>query len=217
MKHWLLGDEMGKLAFFEQYREPLAGRSVKSDPLDQQLIDISAVAIHRDTAAFERLFRAFVPMIRAFNLKAYPGASLMADEVAQEVMIKVWEKAHTYRPEMAALTTWLFTLSRNARVDYLRRNGKHVSLIDPEPIWDQLEDDSADQFQKARQREFEKQVAEGLAKLPNDQRQVLSQVYLEGLTHQEVSEKFNIPLGTVKSRVRLALKSLSIVAKGSSI
>lgn len=187
-----------------------------SDALDQQLIDIAAMAKNRDKAAFERLFRAFVPMIRAFSLKAYPGASLMADEVAQEVMIKVWEKAHTYRPDMAALSTWLFTLSRNARVDYLRRNGKHVSLIDPEPIWAQLEDETADQFQIAQQREFEKQVKDGLSHLPNEQRQVLSQVYLEGMTHQEVSEKFNIPLGTVKSRVRLALKSLSIVVKGSS-
>lgn len=213
----ILGDVMGRLIAIDRHSRRTTGSNVDTDVIDQQLVDIAAVAINRDRVAFERLFRAFVPMIRAFSLKAYPGASLMADEVAQEVMIKVWEKAHTYRPEVAALSTWLFTLARNARIDYLRRNGKHVSLIDPEPIWAQLEDETADLFRIEQQRGFEEQVKSGLSLLPNDQRQVLSQVYLEGMTQQEVSDKFGIPLGTVKSRVRLALKALSIAVKGSPL
>lgn len=213
----ILGDVMARLIPINRHNSRPTGHNVDNDVLDQQLIDIASVANNRDKRAFERLFRAFVPMIRAFSLKAYPGASLMADEVAQEVMIKVWDKAHTYRPEVAALSTWLFTLARNARIDYLRRNGKHVSLIDPEPIWAQLEDETADLFQIEQQRGFEEQVKNALSLLPNEQRQVLSQVYLEGMTQQEVSDKFGIPLGTVKSRVRLALKSLSIEVKGSPL
>ena len=189
-------------------------RQLLSDPaVDQHDQDIIAVAVNRDRLAFARLFREFLPLVRAYCLKAYPGANSMADEVAQEVMIKVWEKAHTYKPEASALTTWLYTLTRNARIDYLRKNGRHISNIDPEPIWDTLEDEGANPFQLAQQRQFEQQIKDGLALLPAEQRQVLAKVYLEGATHQEVSETLNIPLGTVKSRVRLALKSLSIVVK----
>ena len=190
-----------------------AGLDVSAQTLNQHVQDIVAVGIHRDREAFARLFREFLPLIRAYSLKAYPGANSMADEVAQEVMIKVWEKAHTYKPEASAISTWLYTLTRNARIDYLRKNNRHNSTIDPEPIWEILEDQSPDPFQLAQQNQFEGQVKAGLMTLPAEQRQVLAKVYLEGCTHQEVSEMLNLPLGTVKSRVRLALKSLSIVVK----
>lgn len=179
---------------------------------DQQRLasDLLAVAQQRDKFAFERLFDHYVPMLRAFSLAAQPGASLLADEIAQEVMIKIWNKAHLYNPEVASVTTWVFTLARNARIDYFRKNGRYQSDIDPETVWAELVDEHADPFQSAIQRRSEELIARELIALPAEQQQVLHKVYLEGKSHSEAAEELRLPLGTVKSRVRLALKKLAI-------
>jgi len=176
----------------------------------QYLNDIQAVAEHRDRQAFERLFDHFAPLIRSFSLAAHPGASLLAEEVAQEVMIKIWNKAHTFNPSVASVNTWVFTLARNARIDYLRKNSRHESDVDPETVWATLEDESTDPFKAAQQKRAEKEISEQLADLPADQQTALHMVYLEGKTHKEVAEELRLPLGTVKSRVRLALRKLAI-------
>ncbi|MFT3931909.1 MAG: sigma-70 family RNA polymerase sigma factor [Spongiibacteraceae bacterium] len=186
--------------------------TTQKDP--QQLVsDLLAVAQQRSKPAFERLFDHFVPMLRAFSLAAQPGASLFADEIAQEVMIKIWNKAHLYNPEVASVSTWVFTLARNARIDYFRKNGRFQSDIDPETIWSELVDEHADPFQSALQRRSEELISRELAALPAEQQQVLHKVYMEGKSHTEAAEELNLPLGTVKSRVRLALKKLAISIK----
>lgn len=188
---------------------------VQARTIEQQRLidDMRAVACERDRAAFERLFDHFVPQLRAFSLAAQPGASLLADEIAQEVMIKVWNKAHTYNPEFASVGTWIFTLARNARIDYFRKNGRYESDIDPADLWLDVEDEQVDPFQIAQQKRSEEIIARELAELPGEQRQVLQKVYMEGKTHSEVAEELQLPLGTVKSRVRLALKKLAISIK----
>ena len=172
--------------------------------------DMQAVGENRDRRAFERLFDHFVPMLRAFTLSAQPGASLLADEVAQEVMIKVWHKAHIYNPAVASVNTWIFTLARNARIDYLRKNSRHQSDIDPTNLWDTIVDEGPDPFQAAQQKRNESLISKELAQLPDEQQLALHKVYMEGKTHQEVAQELSLPLGTVKSRVRLALRKLSI-------
>jgi len=172
--------------------------------------DMAAVAEHRDKQAFERLFDLYYPKIKAFVLSGQPGAALLAEEVAQEVMIKIWNKAHTYNPNAAAVSTWIFTLARNARIDYLRKNGRHMSGIDPTFFFNDIADENADPFIQAQQQRSEEEIRRCLALLPRDQMQVLTRVYLDGKTHQEVSTVLNLPLGTVKSRIRLALKKLSV-------
>ncbi len=179
----------------------------------EHLADITAVAKQQDREAFGRLFDHFAPRVRAFSLKAMPGANLMADEVAQDVMLKVWQKAHTYNPDAAALSTWIFTLARNARVDYLRKHGRHQSDIDPDFIFDQLEDEHADPFNSAQAKNSEQLIREGLKELSTDQTQVIAKIYLEGKSHQETSDELGLPLGTVKSRVRLALQRLAVIIK----
>ncbi len=169
-----------------------------------------AVAENRDKRAFEKLFNHFVPLLRSFSLAAQPGASLLADEVAQEVMIKVWQKAHTYNSEMANVTTWVFTLARNSRIDYLRKNSRHESDIDTSNIWEDLVDEHTDPFQAAQQKRSEELISKELKELPCDQQNALKKVYIEGKTHKQVAEELRLPLGTVKSRVRLALRKLAI-------
>lgn len=180
----------------------------------QSLIsDLMAVAEHQDQVAFSRLFDHFVPLIQSFIRAKQPGASTVASEVAQEVMIKVWQKAHTYKPELASPMTWVYTLARNARIDYLRKNGRHESNIDPEYVWETMESDDDGPFQAAQKQKAKQQVHDNLQHLSADQRQVIYKVYMEGKTHDQVAIDLQIPLGTVKSRIRLALKRLAVVIK----
>jgi RNA polymerase sigma factor (sigma-70 family) len=171
------------------------------------------VADARDKQSFEYLFDHFAPLLRSYSFAREPGAALLADELAQEVMIKVWNKAHTYKPAMAAVSTWIFTLARNCRIDYLRKNGRFSTDIDPTEIFNNMEDEGPDPFQLAQQQRAETSIHEGLKQLPIEQAQVLAKVYLEGKSHQETSDELQLPLGTVKSRVRLALQKLELLLK----
>lgn len=177
------------------------------------LDDMERVALQRCTQSLERLFDHYAPRIRAFCLSAQPGSNLMADDIAQEVMIRIWNKAHLYNPSSASLNTWVFTIARNARIDYMRKNGRYQSDIDPESFWNELVDESADPFREAQQKRDQERIREGLNTLPSDQQQVLTKVYLEGKSHSETSIELGLPLGTVKSRVRLALNKLSVIIK----
>ncbi|MBR7888871.1 sigma-70 family RNA polymerase sigma factor [Marinomonas sp. A79] len=188
-------------------------RATKLQPDEQRVADMFAIAEHRDQAALGRLFDHYVPKVRSFCLAAQPGSNLMADDIAQEVMIRIWNKAHTYKPESASLNTWVFTLARNARIDYLRKNSRHQSDIDPEYLWQHVVDENADPFKDALQKRDKERIEHGLSKLPQDQKQVLAKVYLEGKTHKEAAEELSLPLGTIKSRVRLALHKLTIYVK----
>ncbi|CUB06196.1 sigma-70 family RNA polymerase sigma factor [Marinomonas fungiae] len=188
--------------------------TVSETTTDTSLLDaMTKVANARDTRALTHLFDHYAPRIRAFCLAAQPGANLMADDIAQEVMIRIWNKAHLYNPATASLNTWIFTIARNARIDYMRKNGRYQSDIDPEEFWSEMADENADPFREAQQQRDEERIREGLRQLPNEQQQVLSKVYLEGKSHSEASEELGLPLGTVKSRIRLALSKLSVIIK----
>ena len=185
-----------------------------STELTAQLRDcIARVANQRDKAAFSILFDHYAPLIRAYSLAREPGADLVADELAQEVMIRVWLKAGTYNSQLANTNTWIFTLARNCRIDYLRRNGRFVSEIDPTEIFNDMEDESPSPFQLAHQTRLEENIRAGLEKLPREQSEILIKVYLEGKSHQQTSEELKLPLGTVKSRVRLAIKKLKVLVE----
>lgn len=172
-----------------------------------------SVARDRDKQAFAQLFEHYVPLLRSYSLAREPGADLLADELAQEVMLKIWTKAHTYKPEISNVNTWVYTLARNCRIDYLRRNGRFSTEIDPTEIFESIEDEGPDPFMLAQQQRLETTVQESLMQLPPEQAQVLRKVYVEGKSHTEASEDLGLPLGTVKSRVRLALKKLEVMVR----
>jgi RNA polymerase sigma-70 factor (ECF subfamily) len=188
------------------------GQNKSSSELTAQLRDcIARVANQRDKAAFAILFDHYAPLIRAYSLAREPGAELVADELTQEVMIRVWLKAGSYNSQLANINTWIFTLARNCRIDYLRRNGRFVSEIDPTEIFNDIEDESPSPFQLVHQTRLEDNIRTGLEKLPREQSDILIKVYLEGKSHQQTSEELKLPLGTVKSRVRLAIKKLKVL------
>ncbi len=165
---------------------------------------MNRVADHQDRAAFAGLFAFFAPRVKAYVLRLGAG-SAQAEELAQEVMITVWRKAHLFDRKQASVSTWIFRIARNRRIDVLRRqtdadiNPDEPSL-QPEPF------EAADDRLTVAERED--QVRAALAALPDEQRDLLRQAFYEGLSHRDIAERSGLPLGTVKSRIRLAFAKM---------
>jgi RNA polymerase sigma-70 factor (ECF subfamily) len=189
----------------------MAYKRSSEDKLTALKACLTRVAEDRDRAAFAELFNHYAPLIRSYSLAREPGADLVADELVQEVLSRVWLKADKYNERLANLNTWIFTLARNCRIDYLRRNSRYVTEIDPTDIFNDIEDEGPGPFQQVQQTRAEESIHRGLKQLPQEQAEILSKVYLEGKTHQQTSVELKLPLGTVKSRVRLALKKLEVL------
>ena len=189
----------------------MAHKQSSEDKLTALKACLTRVAENRDRGAFAELFNHYAPLIRAYSLAREPGANLVADELVQEVLSRVWLKADKYNERLANLNTWIFTLARNCRIDYLRRNSRYVTEIDPTDIFNDIEDEGPGPFQQVQQTRAEESIHMGLKQLPQEQAEILSKVYLEGKTHQQTSDELKLPLGTVKSRVRLALKKLEVL------
>lgn len=167
---------------------------------------ISRIANQRDKQAFETFFDHFASKVKAYGLSQRADTNISADELVQEVMLKVWQKAHTYNKELSSVTTWLYTLTRNCWIDQCRRTRTNISLsIDD--LWYE-EEAEPDPFHAIYRQRREQRVRAGLRELPQEQCQVLSQIYLQGKTQQETASILGIPLGTVKSRIRLAIDKL---------
>lgn len=157
---------------------------------------------HQDRQAFAELFRHFAPRVKAFLLKS--GAEMtLAEECAQEVMATLWTKAHLFDPSRANVSTWVFTIARNKKIDALRRQRR------PEPedlAWGpEAEPDQADVMSI---REESDQLAKAVAELPEKQRELIERAYFGDLSHSEIADETGLPLGTIKSRIRLALEKL---------
>ena len=169
---------------------------------------LALIAQHQDRAAFTRLFRHFAPLMKAFALSGSTLSANHADELVQEVMLKVWQKAGAFDPQKAAASTWIYTIARNCRTDLFRRLQKFDTPLSAEDVSDAQ--DSEDAFVLLHQKRSRDRVRALIRELPGDQAQILAKVYMEGKSHSEVSGELDIPLGTVKSRVRLALQKLQI-------
>ena len=156
----------------------------------------------RDEAAFVEVFRHFAPRVKAFLMRG--GAdSALAEECVQEVMATVWHKAALFDPSRASVATWIFTIARNKKIDVLRRTRRP----EPEdlPWGPEAEPDQDDIL--GLQQESE-QLGAAIAALPVKQRDLIEKAYFGDLTHTEIAEQTGLPLGTIKSRIRLALDRL---------
>jgi RNA polymerase sigma-70 factor (ECF subfamily) len=156
----------------------------------------------QDRAAFAQLFRHFAPRVKGFLMKSGAGAAL-AEECAQDVMAVLWQKAHLFDPARASVATWVFTIARNKRIDALRRDRRaEPEELDwgPEPEPDQAEVMEA-------QQETER-LGRALAALPEKQRALIERAFYGELSHSEIAAETGLPLGTIKSRIRLALDKL---------
>jgi RNA polymerase sigma-70 factor (ECF subfamily) len=183
-------------------------RSADADPWGAVL----QLVAQQDRPAFARLFAHFAPQIKAFGLSTVlPDRSgHFADELVQETMITVWNKAGSYDASKAGASTWIFTIARNKRIDLLRKLKRHSGMLDIDDIWP-LEDEGAGPFQTLQQRVTEQRVRESLKTLPPAQREVLQLAFMEGKSHSEIAAELALPLGTVKSRIRLAMQRLQLI------
>lgn len=158
------------------------------------------VAASGDAEAFRELFEIYAPRVKAYMMRQGTDANT-AEELAQETLLTVWRKAGLYSDDRGSATTWIFTIARNLRIDRLRKEMTWVELPEgrdeeasDDPLPDQLYEDS----------ERRKRVQSALADLPADQHEVVALSYIEGLSHSEIADRLGLPLGTVKSRMRLA-------------
>lgn len=165
---------------------------------------LSRVAQRGDVEAFRTLFSTYAPRVRSYMIRQ--GAdTTVAEELAQETLLTVWRKAALYNGEKGSATTWIFTIARNLRIDRLRRDLPWQEL--PEGHDEEQSDDPTPE-QAVSDGERSARVREALAKLPTDQLEVVRLSYLDGLSHSEIADRLGLPLGTVKSRMRLAYQKI---------
>lgn len=170
----------------------------------QQAELIKAIAQRQDRSAFAALFGHFAPRIKALLMRRGATADI-AEDMAQEAMMSVWRKASYFDPARASASTWIFTIARNLRIDAVRRQKREevyavVENIEPESP------ENPDQALNLAEREA--RVRAALKLLPPDQLEVIKLAFVEGQTHAEIAQTLGLPLGTVKSRVRLAMSRL---------
>jgi RNA polymerase sigma-70 factor, ECF subfamily len=166
--------------------------------------DLLAAIAARDKAAFSALFGRYAGRIKGFMMRS--GASAQdADEIVQDVMVSIWRRASSFDPARAGAATWVYAIARNRRIDLIRRQMRPAPdpedpLFQPDP-----EPDPADSAAAAGR---DKRVREALAGLSDDQREVVRLAFYAGMTQTEIAEAVGAPLGTVKSRLRLAFARL---------
>lgn len=178
-------------------------------PTDDEInIWMRAVAEAADRPAFAALFRHFAPRIKGFLIRGGADDAL-AEDLAQETMAALWRRAASFDPARAQVSTWLYTIARNLRIDHHRRTaGGPVEAPDD---WDPEQQPAdahltPDELLHATQRE--RGVLQALAALPPEQAQVLRLSFFDEHPHGRIAQDLNIPLGTVKSRIRLAVTQL---------
>lgn len=163
---------------------------------------LARVARDRDRAAFAALFTHFAPRVKAYLLRL--GApSALAEDLAQEALLTLWRKAHLFDPTKASAATWLFTIARNLRIDTIRREKRPE--LDP---GDFLPPDPRAADEGLALADDEDCLRAALKDLPADQIQVIELAFFADKPHSQIARELGIPLGTVKSRLRLAMGRL---------
>jgi len=168
---------------------------------EEQLV---AVGQHQDRRAFIALFEHYAPRIKSFLMKGGMSPE-QAEELAQETMLTVWNRAESYDPRQAGAGTWIFTIARNKKVDLIRRT-RRPEYDSSDPL---LVADNADLPGETLNREQETAIiARSLQSLPAEQADLVRKAFFEDKTHSVIALETKLPLGTVKSRIRLALERL---------
>ncbi|MET4682669.1 sigma-70 family RNA polymerase sigma factor [Brevundimonas faecalis] len=172
---------------------------------------IEAVALRRDREAFAELFNYYAPRLKAWLIKSGATAAA-AEDFAQDAMLTLWRKADLFDARKARAATWIFTIARNRRLDMLRRDARplptpEIDLIDsqtPQP------DDILAASQDAER------VRDALSRLKADQVEVLRLAFFMDSPHSEIAQRLDLPLGTVKSRIRNAMIKLRLILEASA-
>ncbi|TQV69579.1 sigma-70 family RNA polymerase sigma factor [Aliiroseovarius halocynthiae] len=176
--------------------------SKEEQGLSQETQWMIAVRDKRDKAAFAALFDHFAPRLKGFVMRTGTSAA-QAEEVVQDVMLTVWRRAETFDPHRAQVSAWIYQITRNRQIDVMRKENRPV----PEALKEEpgLEPDAGQIMAVEQEAGL---LRKALSTLNCDQRAIIEKAYLGELTHQEISTQTGLPLGTIKSRIRLGLERL---------
>jgi len=178
-------------------------------PTTEELNDwMRSVARNAERSAFAALFQHFAPRIKGFLVRSGTDEAL-AEELAQETMAVLWRRAASFDPARAQLSTWLFTIARNLRIDHHRRQA--MSAADGADLWDADQQPASAELtldELAAAAQLERSVQRALAELSPEQALVLRRSFFDEEPHSRIAQDLDIPLGTVKSRIRRALVEL---------
>ncbi|WP_137226865.1 sigma-70 family RNA polymerase sigma factor [Shewanella sp. MEBiC00475] len=198
--------DKGHLAQRSLIKRNGAMKSKEPNPMADELAALMMqVANHRCKTSFAKLFSHFGPKINSFGVQRLSQQGLAVDLV-QETMTRVWTKAHLYNADKAAVSTWVFTIMRNQCFDMLRKVQHNREDSFGDDIWPLFESDEAEN--KDDDFLLSSKLLQHVKELPPLQRQVVQGIYMQELTQQELADKLDIPIGTVKSRLRLGLEKL---------
>jgi RNA polymerase sigma-70 factor (ECF subfamily) len=205
---WPLAHAYGLRLIGARHRRerPVVTGDTKTGQTKGEDVDWAAMLLRvrdaQDTAAFAALFLHFAPRIKGFLMKSGAPEAL-AEECAQDVMTTLWQKSHLFDPERASVATWIFTIARNRRIDTLRKSRRP----EPEDLpWGP--EAEPDQQAALELRQDTERLGVALAQLPAKQRALIERAYFGDLSHSEIASETGLPLGTIKSRIRLALERL---------
>ncbi len=166
--------------------------------------DLLLAVAKKDKHAFAALFDYFAPRIKSFLMRGGAAPDL-ADELAQDTMVTVWQRAESFDPAKASASTWIFTIARNKRIDEIRRE-KRPEMDPADPLL--VVDESPSASDEIAQQQETDIMAKAIQGLPEEQAQLLYKSFFENKTHADISAETKLPLGTVKSRIRIALDKL---------
>ena len=184
------------------------GVSENKKTFSEQTLWMIAIRDQRDRSAFSKLFDFFAPRLKGFVIRS-GASSQQAEEIVQDVMLTVWRKAEMFDPHRAQVSAWIYQIARNRQIDLIRKESKPV----PEEL-SHDPDTEPDAGQILALEQETGKLRQALDQLNDDQRVMIEKAYLGELTHQEISAQTGLPMGTVKSRIRLGLERLRHELKG---
>jgi len=163
------------------------------------------VARNRDEQAFKSLFLEYAPRIKRLMMRQGADPET-AEEIAQEALLTVWRKAGLFAKDRGKASTWIFTIARNLRIDRVRREKSWQTCEIETELEEDIDSVPPDEAADSRQRSA--RVREMLDRLPPEQQVVVRLSYLDGMSHGEIADRLGLPVGTIKSRIRLACEKL---------
>jgi RNA polymerase sigma factor (sigma-70 family) len=165
---------------------------------------VAEVGANRDRSAFQALFAHFAPRLKAYLMRLSVSGS-QAEDLAQEAMLMVWRKAALFDPAKASASTWIFTIARNLRIDAIRRERRPAF----DPVDFTPEDEESAEAGMSRDQDAGS-LRQALTLLPPDQAEIVNLSFFSDKPHSQIAAELGIPLGTVKSRLRLAMARLRV-------
>ncbi len=182
---------------------------IPSQTLSDQTVWMLAVRDDRDKQAFAQLFDFFAPRLKGFIMRS-GASSAEAEDIVQDVMLSVWRKAASFDPHRAQVSSWVYQIARNRQVDVLRKTRR--------PVPEELTQETATEVDSVQIIALEQEASklrDALSTLSEDQREMVEKAYLGELSHSEIQAETGLPLGTIKSRIRLGLERLRHELKGT--